>query len=497
MKCIMYTLLKKMKRIKCVYILAVLVVAGNVITACSSDSENDTKTIPFNPSSIQVTKAPDFNAYSGNKILAGATRSADVNGNLWYQNWERPINVTEAEKAKVVEEFSKKREGVKNTQQITWENFWVQQVYKGEATYNDGFGQDIGIASDKMNHLLVFNTVKEEVVSWWPYQVNYVEYEGSYEHINNFNSGDNQTEYTDDETHEKYVGTTLMTHIKSDGRDEQFAYHNSIDSKDHSEYIILEIDGAYYIGFDFYATHPDGQDANKNMDVERDWIFNDWIVKVCPAKMVGEDVVIPEGGYPAPTETGLGHVELNLSMNAPKENDDYLATKLSVHVRDTTDVEVFIPVPVEYYCDADDMNIVISHKEELEQHSISSSQVEYTINGHVVSATVSFEGSGIRIQTAGINAEVLEFLRTNYGDGVTFEVWNYYQNSCTREELKVMLDLSTITFTNEPEKYINAFAKLDGAVNPLDCTVSPPSSYRNWHANDGTTIGNYNVEYSK
>ena len=487
----------KMKRIYSLCFLAAVIVAGNVMTSCSSSDGSDSGAVPFNPGSIQVTKSPDFNAYSGKKTLAGTTRSADVNGNLWYQNWQRPVNVTEAEKAKVVEEFSKKREGVKNTQQITWENFWVQQVYKGEATYNDGFGQNIGVASDKMNHLLLFNTIKEEVVSWWPYQVNYVEYEGGYEHINNFNSGNNLTEYTDDETHEKYIGTTLMTHIKSDGRDEQFAYHNSIDSKDHSEYIILEIDGAYYIGFDFYATHPDGQDTNKNMDVERDWIFNDWIVKVCPAKMVGEEVVIPEGGFPAPTETGLGHVELNLSMNAQKEKDDYIATKLSIHVRDTTDVEVFIPVPIEYYCDADDMNIVVSHKEELEQHSISSSQMEYTINGHVVRATVNFEAAGIRIRTAGINPEVLKYLRTNYGDGVTFEVWNYYQSGRTREELKVLLDRSTITFANEPAKYINAFAKLNGAVNPLDCTVTPPAGYSQQSANDGTTIGNYNVTYTK
>ena len=175
-----------MKKITKLCGLTAIVLLGEVVTACSSDSEISQP--PFDPSSVKVTKTPDFNAYSGKKTLAGATRSHDVNGNLWYQNWQRPVNVTEAEKAKVVAEFSKKREGVKNTLQITWENFWVQQVYKGEASYTDGFGQDIGVASDKMNHLLVFNTVKEEVVSWWPYEVNYVEYAGDYEHINNFNS---------------------------------------------------------------------------------------------------------------------------------------------------------------------------------------------------------------------------------------------------------------------------------------------------------------------
>ena len=77
-----------------------------------------------------------------------ATRAANVNGNQWYQNWGRPTNVTEEERAKVVEEFSKKRVGEKNTISVTWKNFWVQQVYKGETTYTDGFGQNIGLVGE-------------------------------------------------------------------------------------------------------------------------------------------------------------------------------------------------------------------------------------------------------------------------------------------------------------------------------------------------------------
>ena len=35
-----------------------------------------------------------------------------------------------------------------------------------------------------------------------------------------------------------------------------------------------------YLGFDFYAQKRADQPADKNMDVERDWIFNDWIIKI-------------------------------------------------------------------------------------------------------------------------------------------------------------------------------------------------------------------------
>ena len=235
--------------------------------------------------------APDQTWGFDTNVSSARTRTTNVDGNLWYRDWERPVNVTDAEKDKVIEEFSKKRENAVNVVNITWENYWVQQVYKGEQTYIDGFLQNIGKGSDHMNKIMAYNdnyTYEE----WWP---EYKKVTGGYEHINNFNFGDNSTVYTDDETGEKYYGTTLMVDMKSDGRVEQFCYHNTTDSKDHYEYIILEIDGAYYLGFDFYATHPENQASNLNMDVDRDWVFNDWIVKITPAYHKGEgpDPVIP------------------------------------------------------------------------------------------------------------------------------------------------------------------------------------------------------------
>jgi hypothetical protein len=135
-----------------------------------------------------------------------------------------------------------------------------------------------------MNHLLVWNSANEyDEELYWPERKT-IHHVGSYEHINNFNSGSNNTTYTDEVTGYVYKGTTLMTGIKNDNHEvNKFGYHNSTDSKNHFEYIILEIDGAWYVGFDFYATKPADQPANNNMSVERDWIFNDWIVKITPA----------------------------------------------------------------------------------------------------------------------------------------------------------------------------------------------------------------------
>jgi hypothetical protein len=215
------------------------------------------------------------------------TRGHNVNGNMWYKQWERPVNVSEAEKEKVIAEFSKVRENAVNTVSIPWDNYWVQQVYQGQRPSVDGTGTRV-YPSGVMNRLMAwnFNT-------------------GEYEHVNNFNSANNTTEYTDDVTHEKFIGTTLMVDMGTGDKVDQFSYHNTSSSDYYTSYIVLEIDGAYYVGFDIVGYHPVGQDNNANMDVERDWIFDDWIVKISPAmfnmdgavRIIAEDLGASESDF--------------------------------------------------------------------------------------------------------------------------------------------------------------------------------------------------------
>ena len=429
---------------------------------------------------FNLIQSSDFIFYSGTNLIGSTmgSRANDASGNIWYQTWQRPTNITDEERAKVAEEFGKVREGAKNSVSVTWKNFWIQQVYKGQATYKDGYGNNIGLGSDCMDMLSVFNNLKTEVISWWPYEEKTTEYEGQYEFIWNFNNGNNTAIYTDDVTHQEYYGTMLVKNVGTDGRDEQFTYYNKLDNKYHYEYIILKIDGSYYIGFDFYAHGTDVNPYNINQDVERDWVFDDWIVKVSPAQPVsGEqvDTDLHEGttGPVSPEDPGLrkGEVEINLSMNAERDENDYIFTKLSIHIRDTVDMELFIPVTPEYYCQADDMEVVLSHKQDVELHSPTPDHIEYDIDGHVVIATVSYEATGIRIKTEGITAEALTFLRNTYADGLTIEIWNYYNEYAVaqgRTELKGMLDRSTVNFTKQPGRYVNAIVE----GNPLDCVVT-------------------------
>lgn len=262
--------------------------------------------------------------------------------------------------------------------------------------------------------------------------------------------------------------------------------------------------------------------------------YNDCVFAMNPRQRVqGEDPVKPTTDC----------VEVNLSLNDEHETGDYIATKLSIHVRSITDVEVFLPVDKQYYCVADDMDISLSHREPNMTYNTDPQYVEMEIAGTKVTFTVRYEDEGIYAATNGVNQAVIDYCNENYGDGLTFEVWNYFKD-ITRDELKPMLDLSTVSFlTRNPALYINAFAQLrsyDGPVysklvdgqlfpytdeactilldeqywtrispeakdyifvgtkNPWDCVVAPADSAYKPLApvGDDTIVLNYNVMYS-
>lgn len=287
-------------------------------------------------------------------------------------------------------------------------------------------------------------------------------------------------------------------------------YHESYASlteTNHYQYYYIEYNGEtnLYLCFDYATAKSD----NGQMDFPGDGIYNDYVIKVTPAdgsKVVAPDtdpdpdpVVEPDD----PEDEGTDEVEVNLSLNDEKTEDDYIATKLSIHVRSITDVEVFIPAPAEYYCDADDMYIVLSHKDEAYQYGDNSNVTTYEINGNPVTLTVKYEADGIRVTTDGINESVINYLKETYGDGITFEVWNYYNSSITdeagnvtevtRDQLQTLLNNSTVTFLDaDPSQYINAYGALsnyegeikavegaDGLLYPTDAATGEilPSEY--------------------
>lgn len=195
-------------------------------------------------------------------------------------------------------------------------------------------------------------------------------------------------------------------------------------------------------------------------------------------------------------------VEVNFSIN--ERQYDINDTKLSIHVRSTSDVTVFIPTGAEYYCPLDDMQIVQSHKEGVEVYS-TEEHAEMEINGNKVELDITFAENGITVTTKGMNESVLSYLNETYGDGLTFEINNYYNTqmlgsdgnatTLTREGLKSVIDgTTTIAFANAPKSYSYAFGLLQGNgdkefeieledgqkeiyhANPLDCVVVPANA---------------------
>lgn len=273
---------------------------------------------------------------------------------------------------------------------------------------------------------------------------------------------------------------------------------------------------AYYLGFDYSTKKWD----NGDIDYQGDGIYNDWVVKIMPAdgsivENPGESEnpekpEIPGGGeveipdnpiVPFPGLMGVcilcGHeheagtsceecededhtclgqqgdsntgapkvtdeVEINLALD--KKLHDFLESHLSIHVRTATDVEVFLPVPKQYYCAADDMAIVMQH--DVEFIHGGPYKTVYKIGENEVSLNVEFQDNGIRVWTDGITQEVIDYCRDNYGDGITFEIWNYFNDPQTGlpyislEELKEYLDKATVRFIDKiPDSYVNAFGK--------------------------------------
>ncbi len=176
---------------------------------------------------------------------------------------------------------------------------------------------------------------------------------------------------------------------------------------------------------------------------------------------------------------GNGSVEVNFSINDRQYDSN--DTKLSIHVRDTTDVTVFIPTAADYYCPADDMLIVQKH--DIAQVYNTTNTVDMDINGNIVSLTTTYAKDGITITTKGINASVLKYLRETYNDGLTFEINSYFNTEridengnkvrVTREELQALLNKTTISFTHTPKFYLNAFGVIDGNIVSNDCSVTP------------------------
>lgn len=193
------------------------------------------------------------------------TRAADPKGNEWTANgYTVPGAITASELEDVLEVFNKKG-NVTYTSLVDWDCFFVQQVYKGTAKYTNHAGGQV-TGSEHMDWLCTVTNKYVEVVRWWPYEEKITLGADYDDHINNFNNGNCGA----------WNGLMLMVNTNSD----KFGFKSSEDNGHvFYNFRMEKINGNYYVGFDFEAAG-----ANPNEQVDRDLIYNDWIVKIVPGK---------------------------------------------------------------------------------------------------------------------------------------------------------------------------------------------------------------------
>ena len=189
------------------------------------------------------------------------TRGHNVNRNEWQQKYIVPPNVTTEEELLVINELFKGNGNRDMKLPIDLTDFFVYQVHKGTDSYYDHNNNNIGVASNYMNHLQV------------------VYRNGTMEHINDFNNGQHNSSWGN------IIGATLMINSST----YNFVYHNSRDNKYHDTYTIIDgnnigYPGFYYICFDFLANGDIEQPANKNMGVDRNYNYTDWIIRISPVE---------------------------------------------------------------------------------------------------------------------------------------------------------------------------------------------------------------------
>jgi hypothetical protein len=251
--------------------------------SCSHDSGSytpDTKAkIENNYNSVFVAAFGEPNSNQdwgfGSRVLPASTRSVNANGNQWEGlGYTIPADITESELAAVLNVFNQKGERT-YTSLIDWDEYFVQQVYKGDAKYkNHANGTVTG--SDHMDWLCTVTNKHVSVVCWWPYEEAVTIGAEFDDHINNFNKGNAGGNWVSEASGKPVKKMMLMQNTNSN----KFGFKSSEDNGHvFYNFRMEKINGNYYVGFDFEANGN-----NPNEKVDRDYIYNDWIVKIVPGK---------------------------------------------------------------------------------------------------------------------------------------------------------------------------------------------------------------------
>lgn len=374
-----------------------------LFAACSSDDSTNTSIDPvLDAKTTQLienvsksgAKNTELSVYASGITLG--TRGCDVNGNMWLVMPEIPTS----EEIEGVLQYIHDNPSAK----VEWPGYtyyYVQNIggHHHPYSYIDN--------NDHLHENEIDGNYQQELLSILEVHNT----GGAYTHVNNFNHGECNNAATNN--------SALMT----DG----FLAARTLDengSTDIDNYALYYWNGSYYLAFDYRRSRTDGP-------VAPDGVYCDWVVKIIPAS--GETPVDPDDPTPPVVEPLVGEVEFDIHQ---QEHKDWNEIKTTVHIRDTADVRIFIPVPKEYQAVSDDFDIrsdvytyVATTTNEITEATFTIASVEYKVE-----VQINHTVDGIEILIDGAScADALKAARGIYNDGLTFEIHSYVYPSVTSE----------------------------------------------------------------
>ena len=246
---------------KIIFTLIFVVMVGLGFMSCNKDIETYT---PQQAKEMQYAAAFEqtFGTISPSQTwgfsnpTSGAraiTRSAYPNSNEWAaQGYKVPgaITADEIQKVKAVFDVAGK---ASYDALVDWNCFFVQHVYGNHSN------MDYLCSYDPEGHEEIIYVEEHNYQPW-----SITSYD---DHIFNFNA------------------TSGSIQLMVNSSTQRFGFHSSQDSQMHYWFRMEEIDGNYYVGIDYEATGK-----WDNQKETRDYIYNDWVVKIVPGKGISDKV---------------------------------------------------------------------------------------------------------------------------------------------------------------------------------------------------------------
>lgn len=443
-------------------------------TTVSCDNSLTYEPNPNDSIQVQLVRTPDVVAYSGEQVWGSTFGTRTVNLPMMY------MTRSNSQPDVVIKVQDNQQKGEWMLQQDYWKGYY-ESFDNAPKTSDRGESVSTSEYNEVMSYLLAHPNEGYDEVDLSTY------------FLQNVGSAGHQYTTTPDQNGVTHTTGMQMDYFNINGWHvndynaqggpriyvenwslENCSYHDSFGNNTFNYYKFYYIplsDGTVglYLCFDYATISQQG-------NVEPDGTYDDWVIKIIPANGTvtppvetpeqpeNPDVVIPE--------KTPEHVEVNLAV---EDHNDWLSTHLSIHVRANTNVEIFIPIDSKYICEPDDLAIVNKHLDNEMLHGGPTS-IEYNVGGHIVTLNVerhfgeNYDTQGLRIWTEGITQEVIDYCQETYGDGITFEIWNYFNTELfDRDSLRDYLKTnnSTIKFLNNcPDLYVNAF--FNGYENQFD-----------------------------